>query len=192
MENVWYIVIVGLLIIAIFAWFRSRQLPADFPYQSQGRLLSDPEVKFHQALLETLQKHGDTEDMIVFAKVRIADVISPGKAVSGSEWQDAYERISSKHFDYVICSAADSQIRLIIESSEPNQRSVKRLRRDHFLDQVCASASLPLLRLPMQDSYDQDALWSQIASKVLSSTDSLTETEVDAEATLQQQVSQGV
>lgn len=192
MENVWYIVIVGLLIIAIFAWFRSRQLPTDFPYQSQGRLLSDAEIKFHQALRDTLQEHGETDEMVVFAKVRIADVISPGKGVSGSEWQDAYERISSKHFDYVICSAADSQIRLIIENSEPNQRSVKRLRRDHFLDQVCASASIPLLRLPMLDTYDQKALWSQITSKVLSPMVSQAETEADAEATLQQQVSQGL
>lgn len=168
MENVLYIVIVSLLIAAILAWFRSRQLSPDFPYQSQGRLLSESEVSLYQAIRDTLQQHSNSDDLCVFAKVRIADVVNPGKAITGNEWQEAYERINGKHFDFVICSVADSQIRLIVEGIETNQRSVKKLRRDHFLDQVCASASLPLLRLSVQKVYDHDELWSQVSSKILS------------------------
>lgn len=167
MENVLYIVIIALLIVAIFAWFRSRQLPSDFPYQSQGRLLTPSEMSFYHAIQNTLLAHRNVDDLAVFAKVRIADVISPGKALVGTDWQDANARISSKHFDFVICSAEDSQIRLIVEGDAGNQRSVKKLRRDHFLDQVCASASLPLLRVPAQPNYDAEELWSNISSKLL-------------------------
>ena len=167
MENVLYIVIIALLIVAIVAWFRSRQLPSDFPYQSQGRLLTSSELAFYDALQSTLSERRHLDDLVVFAKVRIADVINPGKALMGTDWQDAYARISSKHFDYVVCSAEDSQIRLIIEGDAGNQRSVKKLRRDHFLDQVCASASLPLLRVPAQPDYDAEELWTNISSKLL-------------------------
>ena len=167
MENVLYIVIIILLVAAMFAWYRSRQLPADFPYQSQDRLLTEAEISLYRSIQQSLSLHRKTEDLIVFAKVRIADVINPGKSLDGNDWQDALGRISSKHFDYVICAAEDSQIRLLVELDDGNQRSVKKLRRDHFLDQVCASASLPLLRIPVQQGYEPEELWQSISTKLL-------------------------
>lgn len=167
MENVLYIVILALLLGTILAWFRTRQSTSDFPYQPQSRLLTKTEAELYQSIQQTLNSHRNLDDLMVFAKVRIADVINPGKALVGNDWQDAYGRISSKHFDYVVCTAEDSQIRLIIELDDGNQRSVKKLRRDHFLDQICASASVPLLRIPAQQGYDLEALWLTINAKLL-------------------------
>ena len=85
MENVLYIVIAVLLIVAIFFWRRSRGQPSDFPYQSQGRLLSAAEVTLYQAIQNTLSEHRQIDNLMVFAKVRIADVICPGKALVGAD-----------------------------------------------------------------------------------------------------------
>ena len=67
----------------------------------QKEFLSPAERSFLDVLS---QAAGD--EWRVFAKVRIADVLTPAKGMSRSRWQSAFNAISAKHFDFLLCDPA--------------------------------------------------------------------------------------
>jgi len=46
----------------------------------------------------------------IFAKVRLADIVEVNQGLSSSARQSAFNRISRKHLDFVICNARDLSI----------------------------------------------------------------------------------
>jgi hypothetical protein len=89
----------------------------------------------------------------VFGKVRVADVASVKATGSRSAWQRAFNRISSKHFDFVMCARDDLSIKAAVELNDRSHGSRKRQERDQFLIELCRSISLPLIIVPAQQSY---------------------------------------
>lgn len=67
----------------------------------QKEFLSSAERSF----LGVLNQAAD-DDWGVFAKMRIADVLTPAKGMSRSRWQSAFNAISAKHFDFLLCDPA--------------------------------------------------------------------------------------
>jgi hypothetical protein len=93
------------------------------------------------------------EDTQIFAKVRVADVITPIKGSSKSQWQIAFNKISSKHFDYVLCDKNDLSIMCVVELNDRSHHSKNRRDRDAFLTTACQSAGLPLIMIPAKRTY---------------------------------------
>lgn len=89
----------------------------------------------------------------VFGKVRVADVLSPPGGLDRSTWQKAFNRIQSKHIDFVICSASDLRILALIELDDKSHQKSNRRERDNFLEQATRAANLPLIRIPCKRSY---------------------------------------
>lgn len=117
-------------------------------YQKRKVLLSPAERSFFGVLKQAV---GD--EALLFAKVRVADVLEPKKGGAKGAWQKAFNAISSKHFDYVICSNDDSSILLAVELDDASHSAKKRATRDEFLNNICTEAGLPLLRVPAKKSY---------------------------------------
>lgn len=145
--------IVLIIAFAIFALaiYLLRQLsdtaPAD-RYRVRGPLLSPAERSFFGVL-----QQATNGELLIFAKVRVADVLAPDKALRGSKWQIAFNRINAKHFDFLLCDPAEVAPRLVIELDDASHAKDKRKARDAFLDAACASAKLPLLRVDAQAAY---------------------------------------
>jgi len=93
------------------------------------------------------------EETQVFAKVRVADVITPIKGSSRSQWQIAFNKISSKHFDYVLCDKKDLSVVCVVELNDRSHHSKIRRARDAFLTAACKSAGLPLIMIPARRTY---------------------------------------
>jgi len=72
----------------------------------------------------------------VFTKVRMADVLQPYQE-RGRSWWRAFNRISAKHFDFVICRANDLQVLCVVELDDSSHASAKRQARDRFVDEIC-------------------------------------------------------
>ena len=70
----------------------------EFSYQLRKALFTPSEIKFYRELEQAIG-----EQFIVFGKVRVADIITPEKGLSKSNWQSAFNKISAKHFDFVLC-----------------------------------------------------------------------------------------
>lgn len=93
------------------------------------------------------------EEWRVFAKVRIADVLTPAKGLSRSRWQSAFNAISAKHFDYLLCDPADCSPKLAVELDDKSHAKAKARQRDRLIESACQSAGLPLLRVKAARSY---------------------------------------
>jgi len=110
----------------------------------------------------------------VFGKVRVADVIKPIKGLGRSNWQRAFNRISAKHFDYVICRPDDLRVVAAIELNDRSHKKPSRADRDAFLEKACDSAGLTLHQFDAKRGYQvaeiRSTLFPEIseASAVLS------------------------
>jgi len=118
------------------------------PYRKVDLFLSNAERSFFGVLEQAVAgKH------LIFSKVRVADVLMPETNPNRSEWQTAFNSISSKHFDYILCTPDDCSVLLAIELDDSSHNLEKTQERDSFIDMVCESAGLPLLRIKASNSY---------------------------------------
>ena len=138
---------------------RGEATVRELSYDKKRFLLSKAEKAFYQVLLPVVP-----EDHVLFPKVRVADVLN---VRSGSEKrQSLMNRISSKHFDFVVCDRKWLEPRLAIELDDASHRSPDRQARDAFLDGACEAAGLPLLHIPVRSTYDQKALGEEVRNNL--------------------------
>ncbi len=145
--SIWIILIVSVLfVIGLVTKKSERKEP--YVYSVNSELLSPAERSFFGTLNQVVD-----ESTLVFAKVRVADILRPQKGMSRSNWQRAFNRISSKHFDFVLCSSNTVSVLCVIELNDKSHSSNRRKSRDKFLREACASASLLLIEIPVKRSY---------------------------------------
>lgn len=144
------ILLVTLLVVVAAAlhFLRPANSRNSYPYDCHRSLLSNAELSFYKSLVQAVGDGG-----VVFAKVRIADVIRPRTGMSSSNWQRAFNAISSKHFDFLVCAHADAKILVAIELDHASHHSPRARRRAELVDRACASAGLALIRVPAARPY---------------------------------------
>jgi len=153
--------IVLLLVLAVLARLTARRRSrggTQVPDYRRRDFLSKAESAFFRVLQQALQQEG-----LIFAKVRLADLLGPAAGPASGGWQAAFNKIQSKHIDFVLCSTGDVVPRLAIELDDASHRQAKRRDRDQFLETACRSAQLPLLRIPVHRDYLVQELRQQIA-----------------------------
>jgi len=89
----------------------------------------------------------------VFGKVRVADVLTTVKGLDNSARTTAFNQISAKHFDFVLCDPKTLDIKAVIELNDKSHRGQRRANRDELLRSACADAGLQLREVPAQRSY---------------------------------------
>lgn len=159
---VFYWVLFFLIAIVLFKLiFLSGQGGMKFPYKKSSTLFSPAERSFLGVLDMALG-----QDYRVFGKVRVADVIEVSGTVGRSAWQTAFNRISSKHFDYVLCDKNSLSVICVIELNDKSHSGQKRQKRDEFLDGVCKAANLPLVTIPAKTAYPVQEILDIVKSAI--------------------------
>jgi hypothetical protein len=144
-----------LILIAIVAFLVYQRMtkqqgePRTFPYRSKEFLLSPAERSFLGVLEQVLANTGYR----LFAQVRLADVVQVEKGLSRAAWQSAFNAISRKHVDFVICRSDDMAIVGAIELDDKSHKEGKRKDRDVVLDQILDAAAIPLARFKAASAY---------------------------------------
>lgn len=118
------------------------------PYQKEPVLFTPAERSF-LAMLE--QALGD--QFRVLGKVRLADVIKVKPGLSGSVRQQAFNRIQSKHLDFVVCDPGDLSVQFVVELDDSSHQQSQRQARDEFLDKALAAAGVPIFHFPVKRTY---------------------------------------
>ena len=155
------IVIVVLIAAAIaFAILSKRASAADddaggkqFDYTLNDALLTPAERSFYGAL-----KACTGNQLSVFAKVRLADVFSPAKRVSGGERRSAQNKLNQKHVDFLLCRADNLAPVAGIELDDSSHKRPDRQKSDEFKNSLFAASSIPLIRVVASDSYSPNEL----------------------------------
>jgi hypothetical protein len=117
------------------------------PYAKRKYFFSVAERSFYEILRRLAPDH------TVFAKVRLADVVHVSKG-SGA-WQSHFNRISAKHLDFLLCDRNLAPV-VAIELDDSSHDEEGRQSRDDFVDQVLASAALPVIHVRAKRGYALD------------------------------------
>jgi hypothetical protein len=130
-------------------------VPAE--YRRVKALLTDAELRFFHVLRDCVPS-----TQIVLCKVRVADFVTP--AISGPKRQTAFNRISAKHADFLLCDAESMSPLLVIELDDKSHERGERRDRDAFMDSVYASVQLPILHVKVQAKYSAADLRARISA----------------------------
>jgi len=124
--------------------------PESYPYKLTHSLLTSSEKAFYVALV--LASGGR---YLVFAKVRLADLCR-----DLDRWADtgAFNQVSSKHVDFVLCDATTFRPVLAVELDDRSHLRANRRDRDAFVDGVFRTMGLGVYRQWVRRSYDPAAI----------------------------------
>ena len=150
---IWIIIGILLTLLIIVALLKNKIRPTDAEYKKQKTLFSPAERSFLGVLNQAIE-----DNAIIFGKVRVADVLTPVSGIPRNKWQALFNKISSKHFDFILCDKADLSILCAIELDDKSHNSKARKARDKFLQSACASAKLPLIQIPAKSAYNIDEI----------------------------------
>lgn len=117
-------------------------------YKQRKNVLSPAERSFYGVLSLSC-----ADQAVVLCKVRVADILEPVKGLDKKEWRTLFNRISSKHFDYVLCKPDTFDVISVIELDDNSHKQKKRQECDQFLDSACDSASLSIYRFKASHTY---------------------------------------
>jgi hypothetical protein len=121
-----------------------------YPYKLTQSLLTGSEANFYAALLLAAGTR-----YVVFAKVRLADLCQ-----DLDRWTDlvAFNQVSSKHVDFVLCDARTFRPVLAVELDDRSHLRADRRDRDALVDRVFRTMGLGVYRQWVRRSYDPAAI----------------------------------
>lgn len=150
------ILLLGVLIVVLVLFLSAKggkkSKAFSYPYAATSNLFTPSEQTFFRALEVAAGEYR------VFGKVRVADVVQVRKGVSKSESKTAFNRISQKHLDFVLCHPGDLSVFCVLELDDKTHQRRDRRERDAFLERALEAAQVTLVRVPSRRSYDVDEL----------------------------------
>jgi hypothetical protein len=156
----WALILVLVIVVAASLLLKLRFKPEslEYPYHKAHSLFTPAERSFLGVLEKAVGEKGK-----VLGKVRLADVVSPITGLSRSDRQKAFNRIGSKHVDFVLCKKDDLSPICAIELDDNSHKKSERKSRDDFLEKALSAAAIPFIRFAVRASYNLQEVRSQIA-----------------------------
>jgi hypothetical protein len=152
-----FLIVIVLLFIFLSKNKSSKQTVT--PYELCGPVFTPAERSFYGVL-----KLACEDKAVVFGKVRIADILKPRKGLNRSQWQIAFNKISAKHFDFVLCNPKDLSVIAVIELDDKSHSQQKQIKRDQFVESACETARLKLHRFKASASYAVEEIKNELFS----------------------------
>lgn len=132
---------------AIFMLLRMYSGSGRMPYFKRASLVTKNELRFYKSLYKAV-----LDDYEIFAMVRIADLIRVEKgSANGRKWLN---KILAKHIDFVLCDPKTLEPVVCIELDDASHNRADRIERDKFVNDAFDAADLPLLRIPVEPTYN--------------------------------------
>lgn len=144
------------------------------PYKSREILFTPAELNFLNTLEQSLNKNYQ-----IYGKVRLCDIIEPKNNLDSRAQQRAFNRISSKHVDFVICNARSLAIEMVIELDDSTHEQGDRIARDEFLDAALKAANVPITRFPVNRAYTLRELQAKLGNFVITAQEPFDKTTVE-------------
>lgn len=120
------------------------------PYSLIESVLTNYEKILYSILAPFCSKY----NFILLSKVRIADFVKPLQQNNRSNFYHWFNRIASKHVDFLICQPQTFRPLVAIELDDYTHKYKSRQERDIFVDDVYASIGLPVLHITQLQEYN--------------------------------------
>lgn len=154
-----------IILISIFGHYQAAENPPEGAkkvifYRRNSNFLSRAEKAFFHVLQPLAAEH----QCIVFAKVRLEDIVWVAPHVRNRFAMR--NRIKSRHIDFVLCRVKDVQPILAIELDDSSHESFKANMSDVVKNEILQQAGMPLLRVRAASQYDAAQLSRLIEEKL--------------------------
>lgn len=133
--------------------FTQASNPIDL-MQPKETLMTQAELAFFAVLHPIVNA-----SCMISSKVRLADLFEV-RQERGQ--QAAFNKISSKHIDFVLIESGSSRILCGIELDDSSHKRPDRMDRDDFVNELFATHGMPLLRVPVAWTYNVPGLRSEL------------------------------
>ncbi len=134
--------------------------PTIFPYKARPYFFSNAEASFFHLLRQMTG-----ENALVFPHVSLRDLVTI-TGIDKADYYRYYNQIDRKQVDYLLVNAKTLKPILVIELDDSSHQRADRVQRDTFVEKVLAVTQIPLVRVPVKQSYDPKEL-SAMFRKVL-------------------------
>jgi len=131
------------------------QEPQGYPYNKEPVFFSPAERSFLGVLEQVV--NGRYRFM---GKVRLADIIKVKGGMNRSAWQNAFNRIQSKHVDIVACDPATLNVQFVVELDDSTHAQSQRQSRDQFVDNALRAAGVPIVHVAAKTGYSVQEIQS--------------------------------
>jgi very-short-patch-repair endonuclease len=147
------LIVVLILILAIVAVIKifmkqKAQREQTYPYEKESALFSPAERSFFGVLEQVINNR-----YRLMGKIRLADIVKVKSGLNKSAWQNAFNKIQSKHIDIVACDPTTLSVQFVIELDDKTHSQSKRQNRDQFVDNVMRAAGIPIVHFTAKNSY---------------------------------------
>jgi hypothetical protein len=149
------VLVFGLVTFAVLA-LSSRRNKARSEYRAVP-LLSPGEAELYRCLIKLYGTGA-----IICPKVRLVDLIRPHHDMDRSKFQTAFNRVSSKHVDFVILGAEDLTVLGVVELDDRSHERESRASRDGFVDDALHQAGIRMCRIKARRHYDPEPIYAQL------------------------------
>lgn len=127
----------------------------ELPYRLRDDFLSPAELSFYRVLRLTVK-----DQAIALAKVNLADIFFVARPHENQAYRNKIDR---KHVDFLLLQPETLKPLVGLELDDASHKRADRIERDQFVNQVFATAGLPLIRVPARSGYDPQALAAELA-----------------------------
>ena len=84
----------------------------------------------------------------VFAKVRLAEIVSPGAGITGGDRNEARHKANDGHLDFLLCKRDDLSVICAVRLEDGARFLKGQAQSGTFLREVCDTAGVPLVHIP--------------------------------------------
>lgn len=120
---------------------KEKGINEPMPYILTNSILTKSEKTLFDILTELLKE----KDITVFAKVRMADIITIDKQDKNFTYW--FNKIKAKHIDFILCNSENLKPVIAIELDDYTHKYKSRQERDEFVDKVYKHIGLPILHI---------------------------------------------
>jgi len=141
-----YIIAAAVLILAVIFYFLgNKNRRPQYPYVKADNLLT----KNERGCYKYLRRFADSHNYDLLCKVRLADIILVEK--NTPDYMKWFNKIKSKHIDFVLCEKYKTDPILLIELDDPSHERADRIERDRFVDDICGVCGIDIVHIYRDD-----------------------------------------
>jgi hypothetical protein len=144
-------VVIAVVVIGLLNSSQEQDAKVALPYRQKQYFFSRSELEFFKILNSELDAHKYT----VFTKVRLADFVEVLPAARENRaW---FNKIKSKHVDYLVWDLVNSKIALAIELDGKSHNGTAATQSDTFKNEMYEAIGLRLERVRVGSSFAEEA-----------------------------------
>lgn len=145
-----FIVVIVLAVVIVFVLKNQNAEEELLPYRAKKYFFTRSEREFFLCLEENI----DHNHYAIFPKVRLADFMEV--TVRGQEYQSWFNRIKSKHVDFILWDSQNERVAVAFEVDGNSHNGQKAQERDAFVEDAYKATGIRLERIKVGTDFNSE------------------------------------